>query len=467
MTQKKPKQVLSYTLLGIACICLINPMPLLLDLIPDVIGYLVMIYAISKIANMVGEFDQVKDTLSKLALITALKIPAFFIMTAIWGGDITQRSIVAVFTLVFSVVECCFLIPLIHELFVAFGRLGEFHGISSALSAGEGAFAMRPEMLEKLTLTFFLVRAVLSCLPEMALVPMIEANEGGGINWNVLYPIFALVGALITLVLGIIWYCYFLAYLKRMKGEREANQALTDRYEENPIALTRGKYRRIRTTGILYIIGVVCSFDITIDNINFLPDIFTALCLLASSVMLCALLRRGYATLVVTGLYAVATSVQTILTTRFFARYDVADIKYFDVANAAYQKVLWATFIGECLLIATVAVYCVYFAHLVTKTIGEEDMTHRPVALKTRKEIRRKFLIATIFGALTAATSYFWRLTYLETKNLPSSTVGYITVPALDWFWVVPWITGALWLGWSVYAFNRLREEAELDLPET
>ena len=121
MTQKKPKWVLSYTLLGIACICFINPMPLLLDLIPDVIGYLVMIYAISKIANMVGEFDQVKDTLSKLALITALKIPAFFIMTAIWGGDITQRSIVAVFTLVISVVECCFLIPLIHELFVAFG----------------------------------------------------------------------------------------------------------------------------------------------------------------------------------------------------------------------------------------------------------------------------------------------------------------------------------------------------------
>ena len=466
MTQKKPKRILSYSMFCFGMLLLINPMPLLLDIFPDVIGYALMFAAVRRISVLVPEFDTLKDHISKLILITAIKIPAFFLMLSIWSGNLSQRSIVTVFAFVFAVVEICFLLPLIHQAFVSFSALGEHHGIDAALEAGKGPFSIRPEVLEKFTILFFVVRGALSCLPEMTLVPLIETAEAGRINWNVLYPVFAVVGGIITLVLGIIWYSYFSSYIKRIKGDTEANRALCDNYVATPYAHSMGKFRRIKLVGTLYIIAVFLSFDITIERINFLPDILSALGLLASAIALFTLLHRGYPLLIVATAYGVMSAIQTTLTNQFFQKYDVADIKYFDVARDEYKTILSVTLATELILFVLVFLFSLYLVLLARTEMGMDDIMARPVAKKTLKDMTRNFFIAASGGALTAIASYLNRLTYLETKNLPSSTVGYITVPALDWFWMVPWILGIIWLGFSIKAFNRLNAEAELHIPE-
>ncbi len=466
MSEKKTKPILSYALLCVGAALLINPMPLLLDIFPDVIGFALMLLAVRRISNLVPEFDTLKDNISKLTLITAIKIPGFFLMVFIWGGDLTQRSIVAVFTLVFAVVELCFLIPFTSQLFSALGALGEHHGIGAALKSGKGPLAMRPDVLEKFTLAFFLIRGGCSCLPEMALVPLSDTDEMSRINWNMLYPIFAIVGAILTLVLGLIWCAYFISYIKRIQRDKEANLALCESYVETPYVTSMGKYRLTKLVGTLYIIAVICSFDITIDRMNFLPDILSALGLLAAAVTLFFLIRRGYPLLVLAVVYSVLSSIQTILNNRFFEKYDIADIRYFDPALAEYKRILTITLVTEIVLALLLFLFCYYLVRLAREEMGEEALSSRPIAKKTLGDLTRYFLFAAGGGALTAIASYFDRLTYLETKNLPSGTVGYITVPALDWFWVVPWILGIVWLGFSIRAFSRLNEEAELHLPE-
>ena len=466
MREKQQKQILSYTLLCVGAVLLINPMPLLFDIFPDVIAFALMLLAIRRISNLVPEFDTLKDTISKLTLITAIKVPAFFLMVFIWGGDLTQRSIVAVFTLVFAVVELCFLVPFTKELFSALAALGEHHGIAPALEAGRGSLALRPETLEKFTLLFFVIRATCSCLPEMALVPLQETDEIGSINWNLLYPVFAIVGAILSLLLGIIWCVYFISYIKRIQKDKEGNLALSQQYVETPYVLSVSKFRRTKLIGTLYIIATVCAFDITIDRINFLPDILSAIALLAAAVTLFTMIRRGYPLLVLAVGYGVLSTIQTILTDRFFEKYDIADIKYFDPAKADYHKILTVTLVAEVTLGILLFVFCYYLVKLTKMEMGENDLDSRPVAKRTVKDLTIYFLCAAGGGALTGIASYLDRLTYLETKNLPSGTVGYITVPALDWFWVVPWICGILWLAFSIRAFARLNEEAELHLPE-
>lgn len=468
MTAKKQSNAISFGFIAAAAIILANPMPMLLDIFPDVIAYALIILALRRVSAVIPEFDEVKEDISRLALISAFKIPAFFIMMLIWGGNASQRSIVAVFCLVFAIVECCYILPSFHHFFRAFHRLGELHGCNAAVSEGEGSLRMRPERIERLTVIFFIVRSVMSCLPEMTLVPLSESGSGSAVN-N-LYPVCAILGAIAVLALGIVWCCYFIAYLMRIRADKGTTERLMNACAQNPALPSVSRVRRIRGLVIFYIIGVVCSFDLIFDKVNYLPDFAAAIAFFAAGLVLFYLLRKGGEVLIATGLYGAVSLAYWILSLKFRNAYDYSAIEYNAAARNAYHTLLYVSLAKELLLIAV----CILMLRLLLRLIAEETGGTRledwqKSARLTRRSLSQKIITCTVFGCLTAIASFFYDLSFIATKHLPADpthTSGYISVPMLDWLLIVVWACNILWLFFAIWFCSSLREEVQLNAKE-
>ncbi len=442
-----------------AAVMLCNPSPMYFDILPDVFGFLLLYFALRRLAELVPAFADARDAENKLLLITALKIPAWVAMMTVWGGDARQRSLIAVVCFASAILEICHLIPWIHRLFEAFYRLGEQYDCTSAITVSGRRFRMAPEKLETLTVVFFSVRAALSCLPEMALVPVYDSAEEYTLNWNRLYVPLATVAAVIVLVFGLVWLCYFAAYVRRVGREVAGCEALAAldavtpcRYREPPA--------RLRMASFLYLAGVLLSADFYIDGINYLPDILSALAFAACGWYLFRIRGRCRLTWVLPLVYGAATLVHTALWTRFFRTYSIGAAERLTDAARDYRVILGVASVCEALSVATAVVLFAALLDVVRRFVGNPGAGGHLLRadLSSRRALTRSLSVSLAFACLCAGLSLFYEFSLSETVDIATDH-SYISVPRFEWSLFVLWVATTAWLVASLHFFNRLKEE--------
>ena len=464
----KEKTVIGWGWILAAGVMLLNPMPMLTDVLPDALGFLFLWLAFRRVSGVVPAFQDAQEAGKRLLLITALKIPAWVMMLVIWGGDSRQRSIIAVFCLVFSIMELCYLIPWIHRLFEAFDSLGEHWGCGAALSPGEGKFRMAPEKLEKLTIAFFSVRAVLSCLPEMALVPVYDNTVEYTFNWNAMYIPCMIAASVLVLLCGIVWYLYFAAYLRRMARDTETAARLSRAAAATPVKRKR-LFSYLTAATLCYILAVIASFDLYFDHINYLPDVIAALLFFGCGYCLYRILGGRRAVWILPLIYGGASLVHTVFFNLFFSRYSIGAIERVEAAENAYRAVLVSAGVSEALLAVTVVFLFLAFRQVIDRYTGIPEADERYIRTEklTRGELARKSLWTALLGCLSAGVSFFYECTLANTVDVatdPAYTSGRLTIPRLDWFPLVVYAVGLLWLILALHTSARLRQEAEIHL---
>lgn len=466
----KRKTVIGWGLILAAGVFLLNPSPMLIDLLPDVIGFLLLRFALRRVASIMPSFEDVLDTENKLLLVTALRIPALFIMLGIWGKYANQRALIAVCCLVFAVIELCYLIPWVRRLFSAFYRLGEQYGCNAALETTGKHFRIAPEKLELMTIVFFCVRQALSCLPEMALVPLNDGTVEYSVNWNTLYIPLMLIAAVIVLVFGIVWFCYFAAYIRRMASVAETDTLISE-MSVNQQATRRSRFVTLKSATLLYLLGAAATFDIYLDGMNYTPDIIAALFFCASGVTLVRFTgeKKAKWAWIVPLIWGVAALSHTILFQHFFDEFALGASERIESARVAYNHVLFSAFANEVLMAVSSILLFLMFLKVIKNDIFSPDIDPHfaPVMQKTKKSLTVRSVIMTVFACLTAVASFVYELTLGNTATVridSEYTTGFLTLPVLDWFPLVVWSVGGIWFFLSLWVVCRLRDEAEANL---
>ncbi len=284
---KKANQYLGFGFLGAGACFLFDPFVSVFDVLPDWIGYLLILHGLSRLACLDGYVEQACRQFRRLLMLSAARFVSVF---AVFGLTSANEHGVALLLCTFglAVLDICVLIPAWNELGKGLSLLAALHNGTAALaSTGRGdretSYSITDRMVS-ITLVFLCVKEALALLPELSvLFSTVGGAEGGGL-WNSLYQYIGLfrgMCALAALVLGIVWLCRMLRYGKALREDDVFFSSLGEAYDSY-VQLHPGLYhkRNIRRAVLWLSLGVFLMVDFYADGINLLPDVLAAVCFL-------------------------------------------------------------------------------------------------------------------------------------------------------------------------------------------
>ena len=458
MKQKKPS--FHFTMVTVALIFLATPNINLIDLIPDFIGYLLLMYSLSFAADAFPYFAEAKAGFTRLMWISLAKIPAAFIMLMMWNQDSAQRSIVTVFSISFAVLDLVFLVPTLSTYLEGFFYLGDRYGCESALRVPNTFGSLTREGFKKLTLGFFIAKEVMSTLPELTLVSVKQYGdyvfEGSSILWNEFYPLFAVLGAVLILGFGIVWLTYALRYFSHLDKAGEVNLLIESHFSESHDRLyEKRKYLRIATGLLLLILAVGLSIDFVIDDMNILPDAISIAIFIIGVEMLRPMLKvNARVSSILFGLYGICSIYANTIKASFVNQYQYSQIARIPAAASLYTKytVVYAI---------ETALACIAVASLIG-ILKELFVNYAPKTFESNtKKLYRRLYTFTGLGWLSAIASLLYVMSMRYTKPIETAVenvISSLTFPKWEWFWMVPFALALAWIAYSITFIGQLRD---------
>lgn len=472
----KPSRILSFRLIAFACIFLCTPNLNLFDLLPDAVGYGLLLLAIRRSCAIFPHFDDAYRGFRTLFWVNLAKIPAIFVMLYITGKDLEERALITVFALGFAIVEWIFAFPAFRNLFEGFAYIGESRGVMQALRTPNGKSV---DSLSILTMVFLAVKGATSFLPEMVYLSTFDHNgslEIGAVNPAVFYPFFAAGGLLISLVVGLVWLFSVLPYLKELKRDGDMQALLFGTAELLKDDLSAADQKRQRRFFLLFLsLGFVFAVDPLIGNRDLLPNALAAI-----SFFLAFHFCNGEKFVhgkLFSLIYLAVSVVENIFTARFFKAFAITDIAFQDAALWHYAPVV-ALRLAESVLFAVT----VFFS---MKLLKEFILTHtgkqlRPEDLVLRNEVHTELLrrvkrlsvfvplyalLRPVSAALMAFTD---RHVITETEANEFYSEGTIVYSsAFSWLWILLLIAGIALAVYAAALIHDVRCEAEFENPDT
>ncbi len=181
----KKRQGMGYGLMILAGLFLWNPIVGMVDVLPDLIGYLLLLVGLSAVADLHERVREARERFRTIAWIALGEIAAqlfirFFLSATTSSEDIYQQNTpiwILLFSFVITVLECYFLIPAYRDLFRSLGRLAEQK--EAAHLRQNARSGMRYDRMATFSIVFIIGKNLLSLLPELAALSTYAYYQAG------------------------------------------------------------------------------------------------------------------------------------------------------------------------------------------------------------------------------------------------------------------------------------------------
>ena len=395
-------------------IFLLNPNYGIIDVLPDVIGYFLILRAIEHAADMYEYISDAKNLLSKLCVISIAKLAATVLCS------VTDETFVLVLTFGFVIVELIYILPAFMKLYNGIGY--------SAMRLGIPEVPEATSRVRNLTVAFFAVRGVAALIPELT---------------SLLYSISRLLSDSeypATLKRNLSWICIplMLAFsvmvairtirYVRLCGKNQYSLMVERAYELH-FSGRYGIFRsRLMNTGFSCLtIAAVFSLDFHFDQMDVIPDAAGAVLLLIAVFMLAA---KRYER-IVGGILFVGYTASSILNIfachRFDEEYSLRDVFYTASTTEKYVELEILTG-AECFFGLASFIFVLILIYKLVKR-NAKAYCHRLYAVNPDDcaqdfvdEVRRSLIGAVIFAALhfTGKLMYILILPYSNVVSVLS-----------------------------------------------
>jgi hypothetical protein len=256
----------------IASIFLFNPIFSMVDILPDFIGYFLIMRAFSNASYVYDNVYDAYRSARTMFLLTLGKFGCLFLL------PFTDDTMTLVMSFTFGAVEILFGVT-------AFTRI--FDSLSYIIArTGSDSNIQGFEKMKKSSISFLVIKLVCAFLPDLSLLTGSEIKPNYAIPISRFRPLFLGFFGIIALIFGIVWLVKFIRFFKKA-ATKDLQQKIDEEFkakkEEKPgIFLAKNIIFAIFALAI----GSVFVVDLNIDNVNILPDfIFSAVVLLVIAVL--------------------------------------------------------------------------------------------------------------------------------------------------------------------------------------
>ena len=342
-----------------AFLFLFNPVVAFVDVLPDAIGYALLLLGLRQAADLCGRIDESRLNFKKMLWVSVgAAIAQYYLYSIAPSGGKANAYETPVWILLFSFVmlafHIVFLLPAYRELFLGLGVLCEECGAEvSANKKGK----TRYERLASFSAIFAVLTSLFACLPELSVLTPFEVEmENMAFDWYAFVGLFRLLFAAVSLVLGVIWLVRVLACFASLLGDKQMMCVAQERYEKEMLP-RRGTLtlRRIGIAFSLFMIGAVFIAEVRIDLKTLLPASFCALFFCLALPFLQSFFKNRRAFLCVAILQGGWGIVEMFLCERYLKNYTTFE-------SALYDH---EAFVDLCVLMAVQIVSAVFTCGLI------------------------------------------------------------------------------------------------------
>ena len=482
--RQKPVRLGKYlgiSLFTAGAVCLFDPFISVLDILPDALGYFLMLLGLSRLADLDDRLAEAAKGLRYLALIGVVRSLSLFLAFGLVSPT-EQPVFVLLILFTLGVLDCLVFIPMWKNFCSGILYLGSRNnGTAMFDRRGSGGRTRSYNTVERytaVTTVFFVLRELLAILPEVTVL----SHEKGGVEVgeaNRLYDyvgLYRMIGVAASLLLGILWLILTVRFIRKLKRDTPFFEALTAKYRTE--VLTRKDLfarRSVKRALFCLLAAAVFTVDFYLDGVNLLPDTLAALFLFLSVMLLRPYTGKNLPALTASAAYGVISAACWWIQLDRANAEDMAR-PFSDPLHNALQTV------SALLLAVTVVLILRVLFGMVKRYTGVRvfrgDIAADNSYATERTEaihglIRRKLTVVAALGVLTAlSTLYFWLgIPILPPLDLDptlalTNRVLYAAITTAyqvftDGYWFVDIALGALWIGCIGSAIGEISEQME------
>jgi len=471
--KKQGNRILSLRMLFVGCVFLCNPNLNLFDLLPDAVGYGLLLLAVRRASEVFQHFDTAYCNFQRLFWINIAKVPAILVMMYITGTNAAERGLITVFALSFAVLEWIFALPAFRALFEGFTYLGEREGVLCTLRTQDGKSV---DKLSLLSIAFLIVKGACSFLPELVFLSSFEYNgslEIGAVNPKVFYPFFTAVGLIVSLVVGLIWIFALKSYFGALRRDEQMQDLLAQKASLLADELCASDEKRRRRTFFFFLsAGFVFAVDPLIGNRDLLPNAFAALAFFFAFALAEneAASKKGK---LISLIYLALSVAENVLSASFFARFKLTDIAFRDAALGRYipvvgLRLLESAFFFLCVLLLMALLRQFVLTHTGRGLRPQDLVIRNEVHATLLSRIKRLSVFSVIYALLRPISAVLMTVTTSHVVTEEEANQFYsegetVYSSAFSWLWILLLVLG---VALAVYAFYLIKEIKSESSPE-
>ncbi len=356
-----------------AALILFAPKLHVIDLVPDVIAYFLLLYIIAPYAVIDHHLAEAQRYLEHMLLIGAAEVVSVLFIYGFLSVSPQEQPM--------SILLCCFVFaffriktvfPLTRELCDGLtyldtrndGTVFCSHRTRRRLFTGRGKPRMkeypysRTEWLMNCTRVFVVASSVLNVLPELVALSYVP-DDDTIINMYRYVPLFRGFAIIVALPFCIVWLVRMISFARYVRRDQEYYCRLDTFYARDELLHPeRQTQKHLRRTCMLMILFAVFTMDFSVDKINVFPDFIGAFLLIAAFLMLRRYVHAAKKYVLMTVGYALASGVHYVISTIFFSRYNPESILRSERIRQAYIPVqVLAILEGIMLALVMVALF--------------------------------------------------------------------------------------------------------------
>ncbi|MBR2370947.1 MAG: hypothetical protein IKA82_02885 [Clostridia bacterium] len=473
-------------LLAFAAIFLFNPDFAVLDVLPDIVAYLLITVALKRFADINDKMEEARKRFLLMIYVSGAKLISLLLLFGVTDDYMRPYSLL-LYPCVFGVVELILLVPAYKNLFEGITYLSTRNGGTRAF------FYLYPiksnrirkvrrdaknltERTSSFTLFFVVSKTVLSALPEFSVLTSDTYDETG--NTIDLYDyigLFRFVAVTVMLVIGTVWLVKFIRYVCFIKKDNALYKGLDLKYK-NEIETNKGLFT-VRRFGLAFTFLKLAAFfliDFYVSYNNILPDCIYAVFAIVALLLLSPYVnvKKRNIAIGVTVAYGAVSLAASLINYNFNKLHAVFEAVFkSEEAYDHYMRMCTSTLLENILFFAAIFALCAVLYDIITGHCGYiskldnnefADSQH----LVLCRELKGMLTRVCVFSAIAAVTAvvydflkqYQTKHTFLSQEFIKAhprlSTFLRDTVPS--GFWFLDFVISAFAVGFIYSAINEI-----------
>ncbi|MBE6710798.1 MAG: hypothetical protein E7579_06730 [Ruminococcaceae bacterium] len=415
-------------------VLLFNPVLNVIDLVPDALGFLLIVIGLTRMSFFIGKVEQARDLFSKLAMLEAAKCVMILTIPYASGSDIVLQ------TFVFGLGEALLFVPAVNYLFEGLSFAGLWYNASAMYEKKtfkrpmNALFNRMSPLISRITkkkirkhpervnvewityvreqlIFFYIFRICATLIPELTELQMYEnIGDVTAFSRSLAYykPFLYVVLSAIVLILGIRHIRTVSSFFKAVRNDKPFLHAMEEKYRND--ILPRDTFfiaRGMKQSMACFSASVFCCIVVTIDDMNVLVGAISAGFLIGAAVILKRYIPAAKWVIPFAAVRGVLGLVNMVLQYDYYVDYTEEAVKYVDKAYTQYYR-LAAFECAEYVFAAIAVILYMFFllkaikAHLAVCGIQHENAMYskRNRDIETYNTAGGKLLLSTVMAVI-------------------------------------------------------------------